>query len=61
MIAANKQDHEDAWQPDDLRIALKIDGAIKVLPCVANDKEAVKSVLLELLYSILDTMDQSAD
>jgi signal recognition particle receptor subunit beta len=61
VIAANKQDHEDAWQPDDLRIALKIDGSIKVLPCVANDKEAVKSVLLELLYSILETMDQTPE
>ncbi len=57
VIAANKQDHEDAWAPDDLRIALKISPDIRVLPCVANDKEAVKAVLLELLYSILETMD----
>ena len=57
VVAANKQDHEDAWPPEDLRIALKIDGAIKVLPCVANDKESVKSALLELLYSILERMD----
>jgi hypothetical protein len=57
VIAANKQDQEDAWSPDDLRIALKISREIKVLPCVANDKDTVKSVLLELLYSILETMD----
>jgi len=57
VIAANKQDHEDAWSPDDLRIALKISKDIKVLPCVANDKDLVKGVLLELLYSILETMD----
>ena len=57
VIAANKQDFEDAWPPDDLRIALKIDGNIKVLPCIANEKESVKSVLLELLYSILEAMD----
>ena len=61
VISANKQDHEDAWQPDDLRIALKIDHDIKVLPCVANDREMVKSVLLELLYSILETMDTQSD
>jgi small GTP-binding protein len=61
VIAANKQDHEDAWDPDDLRIALKIDGSVKVLPCVARDKEAVKNVLLELLYSILETMEQMPD
>ncbi len=57
VIAANKQDHEDAWSPEDLRIALKIGSDIRVLPCVANDKETVKAVLLELLYSILETMD----
>jgi len=60
VVAANKQDHVDAWPPDDLRIALKIDGAIKVLPCVANDRESVKNTLLELLYSILERMDSES-
>lgn len=60
VVAANKQDHVDAWSPDDLRIALKIDGAIKVLPCVANDRESVKNTLLELLYSILERMDSES-
>jgi small GTP-binding protein len=57
VVAANKQDHEDAWSPQDLRIALRIDDDIKLLPCVARDKESVKTVLLELLYSILEEMD----
>lgn len=57
VVAANKQDHEDAWIPEDLRIALRIAPQVKVLPCVATDKESVKSVLLELLYSILELMD----
>ena len=61
VIAANKHDFEDAWTPDDLRIALKVNPSIKVLPCVATDKETVKSVLLELLYSILETMDLEAE
>jgi signal recognition particle receptor subunit beta len=56
VVAANKQDLLDAWSPDDLRIALKIDKDTKVLPCVARDKESVKTVLLELLYSILENM-----
>jgi len=56
VVAANKQDHEDAWEVDDLRIALKIDSKVKLLPCVATDKEKVKKVLLELLYSILEEM-----
>lgn len=56
VVAANKQDLEDAWTPDDVRIALKIEKNVKVLGCVARDKETVKEVLLELLYSILDNM-----
>jgi hypothetical protein len=43
-----------------LRIALKIDPKVKVLPCVATDKEKVKAVLLELLYSILEVMEKEA-
>lgn len=58
VVAANKQDHEDAWSPEDLRIALKIDRDIKVLSLVATEKESVKDVLLELLYSILEEMDE---
>jgi small GTP-binding protein len=56
VVAANKQDMEDAWSPEDLRIALKVRPEIKLLPCVAIDKESVKNVLLELLYSISDVV-----
>ncbi len=56
VVAANKQDKEDAWAVEDLRIALKLDSKVKMLPCVAADKETVKKVLLELLYSILEEM-----
>jgi len=48
VIAANKQDVEDAWSPEDIRYALKLDGGVKVLPCVATDKASVKNILLEL-------------
>jgi small GTP-binding protein len=57
VVAANKQDMEDAWTPEDLRIALRIPSEIKVLPCVATDKESVRQVLLELLFSVLEVMD----
>jgi hypothetical protein len=56
VIAANKQDAQDAWPPEDLRIALRASSDAKVLSCVATDKASVKNVLLELLYSILDSM-----
>jgi len=40
-----------------MSIALRLDPKIKFLPCVALDKESVKGVLLELLYSILAEME----
>jgi hypothetical protein len=43
---------------DDMRIALRLDNKIKLLPCVATKKESVKNVLLELLYSILADMEE---
>jgi hypothetical protein len=57
VVAANKQDHPEAWELEDLRIALRLDSAIKLLPCVATDREKVKGVLLELLYAILAEME----
>src|ERR671922_223090 len=57
VVAANKQDKEDAWDLEDMRHALRLDSKVKFLPCVATDKETVKSVLLELLYSILAEME----
>jgi hypothetical protein len=56
VVAANKQDMDDAWSPEDLRIALKVRPDVKLLPCVAIEKESVKDVLLELLYSISDAV-----
>ncbi|MCD4738960.1 MAG: ATP/GTP-binding protein [Anaerolineae bacterium] len=58
IVAANKQDMEDAWPADDLRIVLKMAPDVKVVPCIATDRESVKAVLLELLYSILAIMDR---
>lgn len=57
VVAANKQDLEDAWEPDDIRIILRLNNHVKVLPCVARDRASVKNVLLELLYSILEQYD----
>jgi small GTP-binding protein len=57
VVAANKQDISDAWELEDMRLALRLDPKIKLLPCVARKKESVKTVLLELLYSILADME----
>lgn len=57
VVAANKQDLDDSWPPEDLQILLELEPQVKVLPCTATDKESVKNVLLELLYSILETYE----
>ena len=60
VVAANKQDHPDAWAADDLRIALRLAPEVKLIPCIATDREKVKNVLLELLYSILAEMETTS-
>jgi small GTP-binding protein len=57
IVAANKQDRDDAWSVEDIKIALRLDPKVKILPCVAVDKQMVKTVLLELLYCILAEME----
>ena len=58
VVAANKQDHPDAWSIEDLRIALRLDPQIRCLECVATEREKVKNVLLELLYCILEEVQE---
>lgn len=58
IVAANKQDLPDAWDMEDIRLALRLDPTIKILPCIAKKKSSVKTVLLELLYAILEEVDQ---
>ena len=53
VVSANKQDHENAWAPDELRLALRLPAHVKIVPCVATQKDSVKNVLLELLYVIM--------
>jgi small GTP-binding protein len=60
IVAANKQDKADAWDIADMRHVLRLDPSIKLLSCVATNKESVKTVLLELLYSILAEMEGGA-
>jgi small GTP-binding protein len=58
VVAANKQDKKDAWDPEDMRHVLRLDSKVKFLPCIATDRNSVKSILLELLYSILAEMER---
>jgi hypothetical protein len=53
VVAASKQDLPDAWELDDMRVALRLDDGIKLIPCVSTNKETVKNILIALLESIL--------
>jgi small GTP-binding protein len=57
VVAANKQDIKDAWEVEDIRHALRLDSKVKLVPCTATDRDAVKGILLELLYGILSEME----
>lgn len=58
IVACNKQDLPDAWAPEDIRFSLRLPENIKIVPCVALDPRQVRSVLLELLYSILEYVEE---
>ena len=59
VVAANKQDMKDAWDVEDMRHALRLDSKVKLVPGTATDRESVKAILLELLYSILNEMENA--
>lgn len=54
IVAANKQDLPAAWSPDEIRLALRLPEHVKVVPCVAQQRERCKQVALELLYDLLE-------
>ena len=55
LIAANKQDQPAAWSPDEIRLALRLPEHVRVLPCIAADRDSCKHVVLELLYALMET------
>ncbi|HLY27115.1 MAG TPA: ADP-ribosylation factor-like protein [Aggregatilineales bacterium] len=54
VVAANKQDLEDALPPDRLRRLLQVSSRVSIVPCMATNYEMTKRVLLELLTVMLD-------
>lgn len=53
VVAANKQDHPKAWQSEDIRLGLGIRD-MSVMPCVANNPDAVREIVIDLLYQVMD-------
>lgn len=56
VVAANKIASEDAASLARIRAELGLPADVPLLPCDARSKESVKSVLLGLLYRILESM-----
>lgn len=53
VVAANKQDRRKSWHPEDIRLGLGIRD-VSVKPCVADDHNSVREVVIDLLYQVLD-------
>jgi uncharacterized protein len=60
VVALNRTDGLDTRTENDLRDALNLADSVPIVPCDATDKESVKTVLLALLYSVLDEIEQTA-
>jgi len=57
VVACNRS---DSLAPDDeerLRDSLGLDPGVRLVPCDVTDRESVKTVLLALLYAVLESID----
>jgi small GTP-binding protein len=57
VVALNRTEGVDEVEEARIRQALSIGPTVPMVPCDATDKESVKSVLLALLYSVLDEVE----
>jgi small GTP-binding protein len=60
VVAVNRAQGLDPGEEERLRQTLKLGAGVPIVPCDATDKDSVKSVLLALLYSVLDDIEAAA-
>ena len=60
VVARNRAAGIDPSDEERVRSVLELGTEVPVVPCDATDRESVKSVLLALLYSVVDAMDTPA-
>jgi small GTP-binding protein len=60
VVALNRADGMDESEEERIRKTLDLDPHVPVVPCDATDRESVKSVLLALLYAVVETLDGAA-
>lgn len=57
VVGLNRADGMDELEEARVRSALDLDPHVPVVPCDATDRESVKSVLLALLYAVVESLD----
>jgi signal recognition particle receptor subunit beta len=60
VVGLNRSAGLDEADEARVRSALSLEPDVPVVPCDATDKESVKSVLLALLYAVVESLDQAA-
>jgi len=60
VVALNRAGGLDEAEEDRVRAVLELAPDVPVVPCDAVDRESVKSVLLALLYAVVDSLDAAA-
>ena len=60
VVALNRAEGLDEAEEERVRKTLELHSDVPVVPCDATDRESVKSVLLALLYSVMDSLDNAA-
>ena len=59
VVGMNRSQGIDPAEEAVVRDRLSLDADVPVVPCDATDRESVKSVLLALLYSVVDMIDST--
>jgi uncharacterized protein len=60
VVGLNRADGMDEGEEARIRSVLDLDPEVPVVPCDATDRESVKSVLLALLYAVVESLDGAA-
>jgi small GTP-binding protein len=60
VVGLNRTEGMDEAEEARIREALDLNPDVPVVPCDATDRESVKSVLLALLYAVVESLDSAA-
>jgi len=60
VVGLNRSEGLDEADEARVRSVLDLDPDVPVVPCDATDRESVKSVLLALLYAVVESLDSAA-